>query len=372
MTCKIVHLTSIHAPFDTRIFYKECTTLARAGYDVTLVAPSNRTESVNGVRIRAVPQPSTRYERIKHTVRQVYQAALDEDGDLYHFHDPELLPIGIWLKLRGKKVVYDIHENLPAQILGKTYLRPSILRHTIARGALFSEWIATRVLDGLVIANPRVAERFSSSKVISLANYPILSLIDDSPSRENMQKERPVIIYVGGLTPIRGICEMIDAIELLNDDTELWLLGPWVSEAFKSHCMEKPGWKHAHYLGYVTPEEVYGYLKNADIGMVLLHPQQNYLTNLPVKAFEYMACSLPMIMSDFPYWREVFEGAAIFVDPENPEAITKAIQYLLDHPNEARRIGKTGRQLVEKKYSWEAESQKLLALYKQILGDVLK
>jgi glycosyltransferase involved in cell wall biosynthesis len=99
-----------------------------------------------------------------------------------------------------------------------------------------------------------------------------------------------------------------------------------------------------------------------------LHPQHNYLTNLPVKAFEYMTCSLPVVMSDFPYWREVFEGAALFVDPQRPEAIAAAIRHLLDHPDEARRLGERGRMMVEEKYSWEAESVKLLALYDHILS----
>jgi len=366
---KIVHLTSVHAPFDTRIFYKECVTLARAGYDVTLVAPHEQDQRVDGVQIRAVSKPANRQERMKRTVRQVYQTAIQEDGDVYHFHDPELFLPSLLLKRRGKKVVYDIHENLPAQILGKTYLRPSVLRHFVTRTAAFSEKLAAFVFDGLVIANPRVAERFSAPNAIALANYPWRTMIDEALPAETMPASKPVAIYVGGLTAIRGVCELIDAMALLDGMAELWLLGPWASQTLQAQCMAKPGWRHVRYLGYVTPKEVYGYLKLADIGLATLHPQHNYLTNLPVKAFEYMACSLPVVMSDFPYWREVFEGAALFVNPQSPEAIAGAIRRLLAHPEEARALGRVGRRMVEEEYSWERESSKLLAFYERLLTD---
>jgi glycosyltransferase involved in cell wall biosynthesis len=364
---KVVHLTSLHAPFDTRIFYKECVTLAQAGYEVTMIAPCDQDERVHDVHIRAIPKPAIRKERIKRTVHQVYHAAIWEDGDLYHFHDPELFPVGVWLKLRGKKVVYDIHENLPAQILGKTYLRPALFRRFVAGGAVLSEKTAEHIFDGLVIANPRVAERFSGPNTITLANYPLITMIDEAPPVGN-HPDKPVVIYVGGLTAIRGVCELIDAVDGLNGAVVLWLIGPWESEAFQSQCMKKSGWRHVRYWGYLTPQEVYGYLKTADIGMATLHPQHNYLTNLPVKAFEYMACSLPVVMSDFPYWREVFEKAAVFVNPQKPESIADAIRGLLEHPDKARMLGETGRSMVENVFSWEQEAGKLLALYERILS----
>ncbi len=366
---KVVHLTSVHFPLDTRIFYKECVTLQRAGYEVVLVAPHVHSETVDNISIHAVPKPKNRRDRILKTIWQIYWAGLEEQADVYHFHDPELLPIGLLLKMRGKKVIYDIHENLPAQILGKEYLAFVKLRKFIARLAHWSERVALALFDGVVVANPLVAARFPSPKAISLANYPILNLIDRIEPAEVETTKSPVLIYVGGLTPIRGVKEMVRAVGLVKRDVELWLAGPWASEDFRRQCSQLAGWDRVRYLGFLTPKEVYAYLKHADVGMAVLHPQANYLTNLPVKGFEYMACSLPMIMSDFPYWRKVFDGAAVFVDPQDPEAIAEAIQYLIDYPDEAKRLGETGRRLVQEHYSWEAESSKLLALYEQILGN---
>ena len=366
---KVVHFTSVHAPFDTRILYKECISLAQADYDVVLIAPTERDTIVENVRIRAVPKASNRTERLKSTVRHVYQAAVEENGDIYHFHDPELVPVGMLLKARGKKVVFDIHENLPAQILGKTYLRPDLLRRGVARAATLVEKLAPRIFDGVVVANPLVAQRFASPNVILIANYPSLTMIDKTPAAEQTP-DRPAVIYVGGLTPIRGICELIDAMALLQGKTTLWLAGPWLSDAFRAQCMARAGWQHVRYLGYLTPLEVYGVLKKADVGVATLHPQENYLTNLPVKAFEYMACALPVVMSNFPYWQNIFQGAAVFVDPKKPEAIAKAIRKLLDSPAKARSLGQAGRLMIEQTYSWEREAEKLLSMYASLLSGV--
>lgn len=364
---RIIHLTSIHPAFDTRIFYKECVSLVHAGYEVTLVAPHEHSETIKGVRIHAVPRAKTRSQRITRTIWQVYRAALEEDGDLHHFHDPELILVGLLLKLHGKKVVYDMHENVPAQILGKEYLRPRWLRHLLARSTALIERIILHAFDGLVIANPLVAKRFQNPHSVTIANYPILSLIEEVAPAADILPDKPVLIYVGGLRAVRGICEIIQATTMLDRPVELWLAGPWISEAFKKHCQALPGWKNVRYLGYLTPEKVYSYLKRADIGMVTLHPQENYLTNLPVKAFEYMACSLPMIMSNISYWQKTFHMAATFVTPQEPESIAHAISRLLNHPSKARMLGKAGKNMVTKYYSWEQETQRLFSLYDQIL-----
>ncbi|MDP8219033.1 MAG: glycosyltransferase [Candidatus Theseobacter exili] len=200
-----------------------------------------------------------------------------------------------------------------------------------------------------------------------VANFPILNKISYFTGENNVSSsECAIVVYAGGLTGVRGIKKIIDALEFVQRKVELWLIGKWGSVEFAESCQSSSGWKHVKYFGYVLLPEVYQYLRKANIGIVTLLPEENYLRALPTKAFEYMACGLPLVMSDFPYWREIFGECAVFADPENPRDIAKKIKYLIDNPHIAKELGQKGRYLVETKYNWENESKKLITLYKGI------
>src|SRR5215469_2066667 len=119
---KVVHMTSVHNALDNRIFRKECRSLAHAGFSVTAIAPSENDAVVDGVTIRAVPREPSRFARMTRTVWNIYREAIRQNADLYHFHDPELIPVGLLLRCARKSVIYDLHEDCPRDILAKDYL----------------------------------------------------------------------------------------------------------------------------------------------------------------------------------------------------------------------------------------------------------
>lgn len=133
MSVKVCHVTSVHPRYDTRIFIKECTSLTNAGYDVTLLVADGKPDEVkNGVKIISVSDiPKSRFHRIIKSSNVMYKKALKVDAEIYHLHDPELLSLARKLKKAGKKVVFDSHENYPAQIKVKGYI-PYILRSAIS------------------------------------------------------------------------------------------------------------------------------------------------------------------------------------------------------------------------------------------------
>jgi glycosyltransferase involved in cell wall biosynthesis len=102
--------------------------------------------------------------------------------------------------------------------------------------------------------------------------------------------------------------------------------------------------------------------------LVVLHPERGYKESLPIKLFEYMSAGLPVIASDFPYWRELLEpiGCASFVDPLDPVRIAAAIDDLLSNEERAREMGMRGAAAVRERLNWEQEAPKLFDLYARL------
>lgn len=371
----ICHLSSVHIHFDTRIFYKECRSLARAGYDVRLIARTPGTESIENTvcadsgQVKVIPfrEYKSRLKRILLSSFRMFRAARKQKAVLYHFHDPELLPVGLMLKLTGKKVIYDVHEDYSKQLLYKYWLESTFLKALIARSFRVFELFSVLFFNRVITATDDIHDRFPARKTVTIRNVPILKTVDEAALPEE-KKLKPVIIYAGALAKIRGVHEIIKAMEYVTHDVELWLMGAWESDAFRQQCEDLDSWSKVRFLGLKKPHEVYGYMKIADIGLALLYPIKNYLTSLPVKAFEYLASKTPMIMSDFQYWQEIFKNCALYTDPYSPEGIAGHINRLLYDEELRERLKVDGDQLVRSRYSWEQEELRLINLYNDLLN----
>jgi len=360
---KIVHLTSAHPRHDIRIFIKECCTLARAGHDVTLVvADGLGAEVKNGVRIHDVGAKSGgRLLRMTRTVERVYRATLALKPDVAHFHDPELMLAALKLKKAGIKVVYDVHEDLPRQILAKHWI-PGALRPLLSRVLEIMENRAARRFDAIVTSTPHICQRFAALNPRSLAicNYPILEeLLHDTP----WSARRNQVCYLGGIARIRGIEPILAALPAV--DTRLNLAGIWSESGLKETLQQTPGWAQVNDLGVLDRGAVAEVLAHSKVGLVTLFPTPNYVDALPIKLFEYMAAGMPVVSSDFPVWRAIVDdaGCGLLVDPQDPAAIAAALTQLLSDDAAAAAMGARGRLAVQEKYSWAAEGDKLKALY---------
>ena len=368
---KVVHLTTVHPPFDTRIFHKEAKTLAKAGYNVTLIAQHKKNkEEIEGVRIIGLPTPRNRLFRIFGLSLRTLLLALRQKSNIYHFHDPELIPVGLLLKmLTSARVIYDIHEDYPRQILSKEWI-PMSLRPLVARSVAMLEFLAARFFDGLVAATPEIAARFPKRKTVVVQNFPLLeeflSFFDKKIPYHNRS---PWIVYVGSLTIERGIMEIIQSISQVQKPTMLILAGRFDSPKLRNRIQSLPGWQRTKFLGWLNRSQIKDLLGKARVGLVLLHPLPRYQVAWPVKLFEYMAAGIPVIASNFPLWREIIETnqCGICVDPLNPKEITRAIEYLLTYPEKACQMGENGQRAVQKKYNWSKEAEKLLLFYEKLL-----
>lgn len=381
MKNKVCILTTVHPPFDTRIFHKQAKTLVEAGYDVTLVAQHDKDGVVDGVNIIAPPRPRNRFRRIFGLTWRAFRLALRQGADIYHLHDPELLPWGALLDLITRaKVIYDVHENVRKQILNKLWLLPWI-RRPLSLAYLLIENICLSFIDRIIIAEDSYIKNYQGyNNVTAIRNYPILSYLkhhaDAVPQAITRATSSLKATYVGGITRSRGVVELIEALRIVRSDgqhVELNLVGPIIPKSFKNELhslvQDYDFEKNVHMPGTVAHNEVYRILFASHIGIATLYPDPNYVESLPTKLFEYMATGLPVIASNFPLWKEIVEGSGcgICVDPLKPEEIAKAIRYLIEHPRLRKEMGENGRRAVQEKYNWEKESVELLGLYRSLL-----
>lgn len=364
---KVVMLTSVHPAFDTRIFHKQAKTLLDAGYEVALITQHEKNEIVDGIKIIALPKRKKRLRRMTELPLLTIRFAIKEKANIYHIHDPELLSVGLLLKLFiGVTVIYDIHEDYQALIDAKYWL-PPFLRSLAIKVYNIFEKISFLYFDGIIVAGEDILTHFPNNpKVTLIGNYPLLDKVSYVDRTNNERKENYSVIYAGVMERNRCIKESVLAVKMLDGKVDLILLGDFFVDKFEEEIRRLAD-NHIHILGKVPLSEVFQYMNKACIGLVCLLPSPNNInaTSRNNKLYEYMASGLPVISSNFPSWKRFLESnhCGIGVNPENPEEIAKAIEYLIDRPEVMKKMGENGRKAVLEKYNWEKESEKLLNLY---------
>lgn len=362
------HLTSAHLRDDPRIFHKQCVALARNGWQtVLIVADGGGDAEVENVRIKDVGRRHGRFRRILETPWKVLHLALAVRADIYHLHDPELLPVGLFLRATGRRVIFDSHENYSLGLKSKVYL-PVYFRSIAANLYTALERIVCGRFNALVGADPWIVKHLSSfhSRVVHVDNYPRL---EEFASLKKVKQDTPEVCYVGALSEQRGLVEMVKAISLTSQETLLCLAGRFVNDGSERIVRALPGWSKVVEVGYVDRDGLRRCLGRAAIGLVTLRPEPNYLLSHPTKLFEYMAAGIPIIASDFPEWRRLIEGeqCGVCVNSSDPSAIAEAIDTLIQDPHRAEALGENGRRAIVERYNWSIEERKLLDLYAELI-----
>ncbi|QPL42595.1 glycosyltransferase family 4 protein [Pseudoalteromonas sp. A41-2] len=366
---KICHLTSAHTRYDTRIFIKMCCSLAFKGYNVSLiVADGKGLESKSGVSIIDVGFKSgKRLSRMTNTVFKVYKAAVDLDAAIYHLHDPELLLVALLLKRKGKNVVFDAHEDLPVQILSKPYLHPFFAK-VISRIAHYYESYLCKRVDAVVAATPFIRDKFLNinPNTVDVNNYPKVEEFIKIDTANFSHRES--CCYLGGITKVRGIYEIVDAMSRSEANGNLLLAGNFLEKQVQDDVVKLEGWNKVDDLGWLNREDIQTVLGRSFAGLVTLHPIENYKDALPVKMFEYMASGIPVIASNITLWKDIVIGdeCGICVDPYSSKEISDAMNYLANNLEVAKAMGARGRDAVLKKYNWQIEEEKLFQLYSKL------
>lgn len=367
---KVCHLTSVHQRTDVRVFLKMCTSLASAGMDVTLVvSDGGGDERIGNVNIiDAGIQSKSRIKRMTKAIASVYSKAIEIDAGIYHFHDPELIPIGLLLKNRGKKVIFDSHEDYSGDILHKQYL-PSFSRKLISKTYKIFERYSAKRFDAIVTATPKIRDIFESygaKKVVDINNFPLLSELF---ALSDWGKKNTDAIFIGAISSVRGVHELVQSLKY-SKTRSLIIAGSFANPLIEASISSLDSWGRVTYLGQVSRKQVFDLLATAKVGVVTYLPTPNHIDSQPNKLFEYMSAGIPVVASNFPLWREIIEGneCGVCVDPRDPISVNNAIEDLVSDSVKAIQMGINGRNAVINKYNWSAEERKLIGLYESLCG----
>jgi len=367
---RICLITTVHPAFDIRIFHKEAVSLAKAGYEVTLIASDGGSGIRDGVRLVSMPKAGNRFARMTLGASRAFFSSLKTKAQVVHFQDPELIPVGLALRMAGIKVIYDVHEDVPKAISSKHYI-PRWIRAALSFFMLLLEKMASPFFSAIIAATPAIAERFRfHHRMVIVCNYPLSGEIHES----TVNSRSDSMICAGVISENRGALVMLEAIRKLNErrKTTLILAGKFSPDSLRPAMERHPGWKHVEYAGFLDRPELAGALMRSSAGLVILDPEERFRVALPTKMFEYMAAGIPVIASDFPLWRRIITeaGCGILVDPANPDAIADAMETVLSNPMEALEMGKRGREAFLSRYNWTTQEGILLELYRDLFARV--
>jgi len=372
---RVCHLTSVHPATDIRIFHKECKSLVAAGYNVTLLAANTQSRNIAGVTIESVTLPKSRLMRMILATFKMYMAAMHQKARVYHFHDPELMFCGVMLRLSGKKVIYDIHENVRLTILDKQYLRPW-LRKSLYWLYYAYEKMFLPFYNRLVLAlsEETYKKYYPAKKSTVVLNFPL-------PLKENIadktfDSQQFRLVYAGVVHEYRGIFEMLNIAKYLKYkgvDFTFDIIGFVRPQSLNSEIndfIQKENLIHNIRLhGFVDAAEIPNYLAEADVGISLLTPFLRYKEALPTKVFEYMQHGLPVITNSFDLLIDYVENTqtGICVDINNIEKDISKIINLLKNRDLLLKMSENGKRLTQEKWNWKTQEKKLIQLYNGLM-----
>ena len=369
----IVHFSTVHRALDSRIFYKELISL-NSDFNIKLICKYNN-EICEEKNIELIPLKSynNKLARMIFSPLFALKSILDVKADIYHFHDPELMFTGLILKLMGKHVVYDVHENYRAVINARYWIRGKYLRRIIAEFVWMLDRMITGFYDGIVVARPDLMKLYKRRNIILFRNVPhverFLEYVDkfsDSSVIKRRANEK-IIIYTGGLTYVRGILQTVEAMKYLKGRARLVLLGPWFDRGLEAECRASEGYEYVDYMGYLPYGEHYRYIAEADMGIFPILPVGNHVTNIPNKQFEYMMFKKPVLLSDFPYWKHLFKDDVYYFNPEEPRSIAKAIEYAINDKHSSSKAENAYKRLFTH-FNIEEDKKRLIKFYRDILN----
>lgn len=356
---KVCHLSTVHQYNDVRIFKKECVSLLKAGHEISFVVPHVRNENFQGIDIIAIPREESKFRRAIVQPLRLLSKALKIKPDVFHFHDFELWPVAILLRIFGYKVIADIHEDVPAQLKQRTWV-PDYLKSPLSIASSYVENNFSRFMTGVIVADDTLRTRFETynSNVLDVCNYPLLY---ELPKLANNCSFK--VLSVGGVFNERCADLIINAAKKMPDVS--FSIGGGIAESYQDLGWES---ENCHYLGRLPFEKVQEEYSKADIIIVMFSDAPNHWDIKSNRFFESMYAAKPVLVSAMPNWVDFINKfeCGLAVDLKSESALIEAISKIKASKEIAVCMGENGREAVLNFFSWNSEELKLIDFYAKI------
>lgn len=373
MSKQVCFVNSVFGREDALIVYRQGKSLVEAGYDVSYTVFDDQPDEVKeGITIHSLGAglASTK-DRFFERPKIIKKYLASHPADVYQISEPELLSLGLYLKRKGKTVVFNLREWYPDYYARKwsNKINPKLVNGVCER---YFRKVA-RKIDAVFNCMPEMRDYIE--KVMpcryfeDTANFPVVNK-DFALSYEEYCQRKPIISYFGSIYNISCQEELLHALENFPEVNYL-LAGVFYNDLYKEKLMQLPAWKQVTFKNGFTREELPGIINCSIMGNVVKDfdktetPQGSYSI---IKIFETMEAAVPVILAKVPLYEQMVEKyhCGICVRPHSVEDFKNAIEYLLTHKKEAYEMGQNGRRAVIEEYNWEKQAESYISIINKI------
>ena len=387
-SAKVLFLVENNAyPFDVRV-RREAHALRDAGYQVTVISPRSTaqpwSEQIDGIRVYRFPAPPGGVGLLGYAFEFGYATlamllltawvAMRKGVDVIHAANPPdtLYIIGAIFKLFGKRFVFDHHDLAPETYLSR-FRKPN--QNLVYKTLRVLEWCTYAVADIVIATNESYKQMALTrggkhpDKVFVVRNGPPLSFQPLAPDPDLTRRANYLIGYIGTMGPQDGVDYWLRAIRemvftLKRRDFLAIIIGsgdalPSLQALVKDLQIEPFVW----FTGRITDIEARTCLSTVN---VCVHPDPfNPLNDKSTmnKMMEYMALAKPIVAFDLVEARFSAQEAALYARPNDELEFGEKVSWLLDNPDECKRMGDIGRDRVSNYLAWEYSVPNLIRAY---------
>jgi glycosyltransferase involved in cell wall biosynthesis len=309
---------------------------------------------------------------------KLFPRLLRENCSVYHLLIPELVPIGLILKvLFRRQVLFDAHEDYVQYVWVSPYVK-GVARYICAWSFRALLNLASRIFDGFVFGDDSLESEYPhlGARKLCFHHYALLSMF--SPNLIPFAQRTYDLVYSGSISKDAGAFVMLEAVRLLRrrySQLRVLFVGEprrYIRNEFYRRIKEYGLEECIEITGRVPYQKVPGLLNQCKVGLIGLLDLPKFQKQSSTKLFEYMAKEVPVVSVDLaPERKYLIPGIhGYLVKPQEPQAMADAVYDIIARPDLGEQMAKACRKrVVENKLYAENECDKLLSFYTFILAN---